>query len=52
VNQVQEFQNELLVRLRGGEGGVLEAIRSSQALSPETEEKLKKIVEAVASIFA
>ena len=52
VNQVQAFQSELLGRLRGGVGGILESIRASQALSGETEEELKKIAEAVASSFA
>jgi F-type H+-transporting ATPase subunit alpha len=52
VNQVQAFQSELLGRLRGGAGGILESIRTSQALSGEAEEELKKIAEAVASSFA
>ncbi|HSZ53686.1 MAG TPA: F0F1 ATP synthase subunit alpha [Caulobacteraceae bacterium] len=52
VNQVQAFQSELLGRLRGGAGGILEAIRTSQALSTQVEEELKKVVEAVASSFA
>src|SRR5437764_6949145 len=37
VNQVLEFQNELLARLRGEKGGILEGIRTSKALSPELE---------------
>ncbi|MBV8681248.1 MAG: F0F1 ATP synthase subunit alpha [Caulobacteraceae bacterium] len=52
VNQVQAFQNELLGRLRGGAGNILESIRTSQALSSEAEEELKKVAEAVASSFA
>ena len=50
--QVQAFQTELLSRLRGGHGGILEAIRTSQALSPEVEALLKDLLGAVASSFA
>jgi F-type H+-transporting ATPase subunit alpha len=52
VTQIQTFQGELLGRLRGGAGGILEAIRATQALSTEVEEELKKVIEAVASSFA
>jgi len=52
VSQVLPFQNELLTRLRGQPGGVLERIRDSKALSSELEDELKVVLESVASTFA
>jgi len=52
VSQVLPFQNELLTRLRGQPGGVLERIRDSKALSSELEDELKGVLESVASTFA
>jgi len=52
VSQVLPFQNELLTRLRGQPGGVLERIRDSKALSSELEDELKAVLESVASTFA
>jgi F-type H+-transporting ATPase subunit alpha len=50
--QVQAFQTELLSRLRSGIGGILEGIRTGQALTPELEAQLKELLGAVASSFA
>jgi F-type H+-transporting ATPase subunit alpha len=52
VNQVLEFQNELLARLRGEKGGILEGIRTSKALSPELENQLKAVLDSVSATFA
>ena len=52
VSRVLPFQNELLTRLRGQPGGVLERIRDSKALSSELEDELKVVLESVASTFA
>src|SRR5271165_7059599 len=52
VSQVLPFQSELLTRLRGQPGGVLERIRDSKALSSELEDELKVVLESVASTFA
>ncbi len=52
TSKVQAFQDELLSRLRAGVGGILETVRTSQALSAETESQLKELLEAVASSFA
>ncbi len=52
VAKVLPFQNELLTRLRGQPGGVLERIRDSKALSSELEDELKVVLDSVASTFA
>ncbi|MDE2356513.1 MAG: F0F1 ATP synthase subunit alpha, partial [Alphaproteobacteria bacterium] len=52
TSKVQDFQAELLSRLRGGVGGILETVRTTQALSADTEAKLNELLEAVASSFA
>ncbi len=52
VSKVLPFQNELLTRLRGQAGGVLERIRDSKALSSELEDELKVVLDSVASTFA
>ena len=52
VNQVLNYQNEVLTRLRGETGGILEGIRTSKALSDDLETRLKAVLESVASTFA
>jgi F-type H+-transporting ATPase subunit alpha len=52
VAQVLNFQSELLTRLRGQTGGILDRIRTSKALAPDTEEDLKAVLESVAQTFA
>ncbi len=52
VNQVLNYQNEVLTRLRGETGGILEGIRTSKALSEDLESRLKVVLESVASTFA
>jgi F-type H+-transporting ATPase subunit alpha len=52
VGKVLAFQDELLNRLRGEKGGILEGVRTSKALSPELEEQLKAVLESVAQTFA
>src|SRR5258706_15383689 len=41
VNKVLEFQSELLARLHGETGGILEGIPTTKALSPDLETRLK-----------
>jgi F-type H+-transporting ATPase subunit alpha len=52
VSEVLNFQNELLTRLRGEAGGVLEKIRVSKALPADLETELKLVLDSVAAIFA
>jgi F-type H+-transporting ATPase subunit alpha len=52
VAKVGEFERELLTLMRSGHKDVLDAIRVSTALSPETEQKLKAILEPFAKRFA
>jgi F-type H+-transporting ATPase subunit alpha len=52
VAKVNEFERELLTIMRTDHKDVLEAIRTSKALSPETEQKLKAILEPFAKRFA
>jgi F-type H+-transporting ATPase subunit alpha len=52
VNQVLNFQDELLTRLRGEKDGVLEGIRTSKALSADLEARLKTVLTSVAATFA
>jgi F-type H+-transporting ATPase subunit alpha len=52
VNQVLAFQNELLTRLRGQSGGVLERIRVGKALPADLETDLKAVLDSVATTFA
>jgi F-type H+-transporting ATPase subunit alpha len=52
VNQVLNFQNELLTRLRGETGGILERVRTSKALPADLEDELKVVLDSVAATFA
>jgi F-type H+-transporting ATPase subunit alpha len=52
VNQVLEFQSELLTRLRGETNGILEGVRTSKALSDDLESQLKVVLDSVAANFA
>ncbi|MEQ8355301.1 MAG: F0F1 ATP synthase subunit alpha [Kiloniellaceae bacterium] len=52
VNQVTAFEAQLLTKLRAEGADILSAIRSEQAISEATEEKLKNLLEAFAKNFA
>ena len=52
VAKVNEFERELLTLMRTDHMDVLDAIRTTKALSPETEQKLKAILEPFAKRFA
>jgi F-type H+/Na+-transporting ATPase subunit alpha len=52
VAKVNEFEREFLSLMRGGHKDVLDAIRTSKQLTPETEQKLKGILENFAKRFA
>jgi F-type H+-transporting ATPase subunit alpha len=52
VSEVLNFQSELLTRLRGETGGVLEKIRVSKALPGDLETELKVVLDSVAAVFA
>ncbi|MDA0260631.1 MAG: F0F1 ATP synthase subunit alpha [Proteobacteria bacterium] len=52
VRDVTRFTQEYLREMRGAHGDVLQTIREEQALSSETDAKLKDILEAFAKSFA
>jgi F-type H+-transporting ATPase subunit alpha len=52
VAKVTEFEHEFLTLMRADHMDVLDAIRTTKALSPETEQKLKAILEPFAKRFA
>ena len=52
VAKVSEFERELLAIMRTDHKDVLDAIRTSKQLTPETEQKLKAILEPFAKRFA
>ncbi len=52
TSEIGRFEQQLLDHIRADHAPVLEAIRSEGAISDETEEKLKSILEAFAKSFA
>ncbi len=52
VNKVQAFQDALLAKLRGSHPDFYEGIRTTKALGPDLEEKLKAALDAVSAEFA
>ncbi len=52
VAKVNDFERELLAVMRTDHKDVLDAIRTSKQLTPETEQKLKSILEPFAKRFA
>ncbi|MGD1877296.1 MAG: F0F1 ATP synthase subunit alpha [Kiloniellaceae bacterium] len=52
VNKVTAFEAQLLAKLRAEGAEILSAIRSEQAISDATEEKLKNLLEGFAKTFA
>jgi len=52
VNQVGRFEDEFLRLLRGKYSGMLDAIRTGKALTPEIEAKLKEILDNFSKSFA
>jgi F-type H+-transporting ATPase subunit alpha len=49
---VQKYEQGLLRNLRSGSGDILAAIRTDKQIKPETEEKLKKLLENHGKLFA
>ena len=52
VNSVGRFEQSLLSEMRAKHGAVLNAIRTEQAISPDTETKLKAILDDLSKTFA
>jgi F-type H+-transporting ATPase subunit alpha len=52
VNAVGRFEKEFLTLMRTDHADVLDAIRTSKQLAPDTEQKLKSILETFAKRFA
>ncbi|MGB4102406.1 MAG: F0F1 ATP synthase subunit alpha [Alphaproteobacteria bacterium] len=52
VEDVARFESGILGELRGSGVGILEAIRADKQIKPETEEKLKQLLEKFGKIFA
>jgi len=52
VNQVTAFESQLLDDVRAKHSDILEAIRDEQAISEDTETKLKKVMEEFVKTFA
>jgi F-type H+-transporting ATPase subunit alpha len=52
VAKVSEFERELLTVMRNEHKDVMDAIRTSKQLAPETEQKLKGVLENFAKRFA
>jgi len=52
LNQVRPFEDGLLAFLRSKHADILEAIRSTNDLTPDVEAKLKSAVESFAASFA
>jgi len=52
VSDVGRFERELLARMHSKHAGILDAIRTKKALSPELEAELKDAIEAFAKTFA
>ncbi|HUY68337.1 MAG TPA: F0F1 ATP synthase subunit alpha [Alphaproteobacteria bacterium] len=51
IEDVQKYEEGLLVELRGSSTDILAAIRADKALKPETEEKLKKLLDGYGKMF-
>ncbi len=51
VNQAQKFEKALLDDLRSNGADILDAIRTQQQLTPDTEEKLAKFLEKFVKVF-
>ncbi|HAV51118.1 MAG TPA: F0F1 ATP synthase subunit alpha, partial [Brevundimonas sp.] len=52
VSDVGRFERELLARMHSKHAGILDAIRTKKALSPELEAELKDAIESFAKTFA
>ncbi len=52
VNAIGRFEQSLLGEMRAKHGAVLNAIRTEQAISPDTEAKLKTIIDDLSKTFA
>jgi F-type H+-transporting ATPase subunit alpha len=51
LNRVRAFEDGLLALMRGRHAEILDAIRASRDLAPDTEAKLKDVVAAYAKSF-
>jgi F-type H+/Na+-transporting ATPase subunit alpha len=51
VGKVGAFERQMLADLRGGEGGILEAIRNDREIKKETEEKLSRFLDGFVKRF-
>ena len=53
AEDVQRYEQGLLSELRGKKGeAILKAVRADKQLKPETEEKLKALLENYGKVFA
>ena len=52
IAQIQRFERELVLHVRSEHADLLEAIRKSNQLTPESEEKLKSLLVQFAKVFA
>jgi F-type H+-transporting ATPase subunit alpha len=52
TKEVGRFEEVLLRELRAGNSDILDSIRTEQKLTDATEQKLRKVIEGVAKMFA
>ena len=52
VNDINRFEQVLLTEVKAKHPGILDAIRKEQAISPDTETKLKAAIEEIVRTFA
>ena len=52
VNKIGAFEEQLLTEIRSRHEGILAAIRETNDLSSDTEEKLKGVLDSFAKTFA
>ena len=52
IAQIQRFERDLVLHVRSEHADLLEAIRKSNQLTPESEEKLKSLLVQFAKVFA